>query len=245
MATMALLKCPSSRRTLAPDSAEIWANIAFLKERSDLLAEAEACYRHALLMLPDNQKILQNLGLLLLKMRRFGEAELLCRLAVELARAWSNLGVLLVGTKRETEAECCCRDTIAVDPTYAKAHFNMSYLLLRQGRMEEGWAMLEYRANSPTLAAYFNCPRWSGEALDGRSLVIVLEAGHGGLIHFCRYVPLLKSVCSTLICHPALKTLLAMLSGVDRLYALNEVIGAVAASLQRKSGNHMSGDYKY
>jgi hypothetical protein len=58
-------------------------------------------------------------------------------------------------------------------------------------------------------------------------------------------VPLLKSVCSTLICHPALKTLLAMLSGVDRLYALNEVIGAVAASLQRKSGNHMSGDYKY
>ena len=93
--------------------------------------------------------------------------------------------------------------------------------------------------------AYFNCLRWSGVALDGRSLVIVLEADHGGLIHFCRYVPLLKSVCSTLICHPALKTLLAMLSGVDCLYALNEVIGAVAASLQRKSGNHMSGDYKY
>lgn len=221
---MALLKCPSSRRTLASDSAEIWANIAFLKERSDLLAEAEACYRHAVLMLPDNQNILQNPGLLLWKMRRFGEAELLCRLAVELASAWSNLGVLFVGTKRETEVECCCRDAIAVDPTYAKAHFNMSYLLLRQGRMEEGWAMLEYRANSPTLAAYFNCPRWSGEALDGRSLVIVLEAGHGGLIHFCRYVPLLKSVCSTLICHPALKTLLAMLSGVDRIYALNEVI---------------------
>ena len=53
----------------------------------------------------------------------------------------------------------------------------------------------------------------------------VLEAGHGDLIHFCRYVPLLKSVCSTLhitlICHSALQTLLA---GVDRLYALNEVI---------------------
>ena len=132
--------------------------------------------------------------------------------------------MLFVGTKRETEVECCCRDAIAVDPTYAKAHFNMSYLLLRQGRMEDGWAMLEYRAQSPTLAAYFNCQRWSGEALDGRSLVIVLEAGHGGLIYFCRYVPLLKSVCSTLICHRALKTLLAMLSGVDRLYALNEVI---------------------
>jgi hypothetical protein len=41
-------------------------------------------------------------------------------------------------------------------------------------------------------------------------------------------VPLLKPVCSTLhitlICHPALKTLLATLAGVDRLYALNEVI---------------------
>ena len=114
---MALLKCPSSRRTLAPDSAEIWANITFLKQRSDLLAEAEACHRHALLMLPDNQKILQNLGFLLWKMRRFGEVELLCRLAVELASASSNLGVLFVGTKRETEAEYCCRNAIALTPS--------------------------------------------------------------------------------------------------------------------------------
>lgn len=226
--------CFIEARALAPDSAEIWANIAFLKERNGLLAEAEACYRHALLLLPDNQKILQNLGLLLLKMRRFGEAELLCRLAVELAgtgelaSAWSNLGVLFAVTRREAEAERCYRDAIAVDPGYSKAYFNLSYLLLRQGRMEEGWAMLEYRAQSPALAAYFNCPRWSGEALDGRSLVIVLEAGHGDLIHFCRYVPLLKSVSSTLhitlICHPALKTLLATLAGVDRLYALNDII---------------------
>ena len=54
MAIMAMPKYASSRRSLAPDSAEIWANIAFLKERSGLLAEAEACYRHALLRLPDN-----------------------------------------------------------------------------------------------------------------------------------------------------------------------------------------------
>ena len=66
--------------------------------------------------------------------------------------------MLFAGTKRETEAERCYLDAISVAPAYAKSHFNLSYLLLRQGRMEEGWAMLEYRAQSPTLAACFNCP---------------------------------------------------------------------------------------
>lgn len=226
--------CFIEARALAPDSAEIWANLAFLKEQKGLLPDAEEHYRQALLLSPDNQQILQNLGLLLLKMRRFDEAERLCRRAVELAgtaelaSAWSNLGVLLACTKRETEAERCYRDAIAVDAAYAKAHFNLSYLLLRQGRMEEGWSKLEYRAQSPTLAAYFNCPRWTGEALDGKALVIVLEAGHGDLIQFCRYVPLLAAACTglhiTLICHPALKTLLATLSGVDCLYAYDEAI---------------------
>ena len=226
--------CFVQARALAPDRAEIWANLAFLKECTGLLAEAETCYRKALLLLPDNQQIVQNLGLLLLKTRRFAEAERLCRLAVELAgegelaSALSNLGVLLACTKREAEAERCYREAIAVDAAYAKTRVNLSNLLLRQGRMDEGWAMLEYRTQSPVLAAYFNCPRWSGQALDGKSLVIALESGHGDLIQFCRYIPLLKSVCSTLhitlICHPALKTLLATLAGVDRLYALNEVI---------------------
>lgn len=228
--------CFEQARALAPDSAEIWANIAFLKELDGALLDAETCYRHALLLSPGNQQIVQNLGLLLLKMRRFDEAERLCRQAVELAgagelaSAWSNLGVLLACTKRETAAERCYRDAIAVDAGYAKAHFNLSYLLLRQGRMEEGWAKLEYRAQSPTVAAYFNCPRWSAQALAGKALVIVLEAGHGDLIQFCRYIPLLAAASTglhiTLICHPALKTLLATLSGVDCLYAFDEAIPA-------------------
>jgi Flp pilus assembly protein TadD len=121
--------CFIQARALAPDSAEIWANLAFLKEGAGLLAEAETCYRQALL---------------LLKARRFSEAERLCRLAVELAgtgepaSALSNLGVLLACTKREAEAERCYRDAVAVDATYAKAHFNLSYFFAAPGAYGRG-----------------------------------------------------------------------------------------------------------
>lgn len=222
--------CLARASELAPDSAEIWTNLALLKERAGQLAQAEACHRHALALLPGNQQILHNLGLLLFKARRFDEAETLCRLAVdeaadiERAGALSNLGVLLACTGREAQAEHCYRLAIKADAGDAKASFNLSYLLLRQGRMEEGWRMLEYRPQSPTLSAYFNCPRWQGEPLQGKQLVICLEAGHGDLIQFCRYVALLPGAVITLICHPALKSLMATLSGVAKLYAFDEQI---------------------
>ena len=88
------------------------------------------------------------------------------------------------------EAERCHRVALEIDPGHANAAFNLSYLLLRQGRFEEGWMRLDARDWYTALESRVECPRWRGEPLAGKSLLIGFEAGHGDMIQFCRYAQL-------------------------------------------------------
>jgi hypothetical protein len=131
--------------------------------------------------------------------------------------------------QREREAEHCYRTALAVDPSHAQTQFNLSYVLLRQGRMEEGWSRFEARdwPAYEVFAAHFACPRWRGESLRGKSICICFDAGFGDTIQFARYLAVLRArgaASVALICQPALKRLFASLAGLDRLFAFDEVV---------------------
>ncbi|AZP11301.1 tetratricopeptide repeat protein [Undibacterium parvum] len=218
---------------VAPEMPEALANLALLQEHAGQLEVAQTYYQQALALDPDSLQVQLNLGVLLTKRKRFGEAELVylqtLALAPESAAAWSNYGMLLACMQREREAEDCYRSALEIDENYAKAGFNLAYILLRQGRFEEGWQYLEARDSDQIYAHRFNFPRWQGQALSGKSVLIVFEAGHGDMIHFCRYAQILKSMgaCQIgLICHPALKRLFASLPGVDHLFDFNQELPA-------------------
>jgi Tfp pilus assembly protein PilF len=205
------------------------ANLGYVKEQQGALAEAEFHYRQAIALMPDHAQLYQNLGVLLLREKRFDDAEAAARAAVELApelpSAWSQLGVLLACTHREAEAEACYRHALALDPEHARARFNLSYLMLRQARFEEGWRMLDARWQFDRFPQSFACPFWEGEPLQGKSLVLGLEAGHGDMIHFCRYTAMLKergAARVAVVCHPGLQRLFATLPGIDQVYALGD-----------------------
>lgn len=207
------------------------ANLGYLKERQGALAEAEFHYRQAIALMPDHAQLYQNLGVLLLAEKRFADSESAMRTAVELApdspSAWSQLGVLLACTHREDEAERCYRRALLIDPDHARTRFNLSYLLLRQARFAEGWKMLDARWRFDHFQQPFDCPFWEGEPLHGKSLIIGLEAGHGDMIHFCRYTAMLKergAARIAVVCHPALQRLFSTLQGVDQVYALGEPV---------------------
>ena len=217
----------------APDFAEAHANLALLRERAGQTAEAEALYRRAIVLNPDHAQVHLNLGALLAGGKRFAEAEAAYRCALELdphyPGAWSNLGVLLACIKREREAEECYRQALVFEPDHANARFNLAYLLLRQGRYREGWSCLEARDWYGVLAARFPCPRWQGERVAGKALLIGIEAGHGDMIQFCRYAAMVKEQGAArvdLVCHPALKTLFETLAGVDDVISLADELPA-------------------
>lgn len=216
---------------IAPDFAESYANLGLMSERQGDVGFAEICYRRSIELNPTYSETHLNLGVLLAGEKRFDEAEAAYRRAIALRTdspvGWSNLGVLYACIQREVEAEQCYRTAMSLDDAYAMARFNLSYLLLRQGRFEEGWFCLEARNWYAAPAAHLACPRWQGESLAGRSILIGYEAGLGDMIQFCRYADVLKAqgaASITIVCHPPLQALLATLEGIDAVIHFDEHI---------------------
>lgn len=205
-----------------PGLAEAHLNIGWMRQRQHQDAEAEAAYRRACEIDSLCVQAYLNLGELLLAQKRFAEAEQCHRHAWAIdphsPSALSALGKLLACTYREKEAEACYRAALSLDPSYRKASFNLAYLLLRQGRLQEGWARLEARESCVRATAMLPFPRWQGEPLHGRSILIAAEAGYGDMIQFCRYAEALKKRGAGkvgVLCHAPLRALLAGLNGVD------------------------------
>jgi tetratricopeptide (TPR) repeat protein len=135
-----------------------------------------------------------------------------------------SLANLLSLRHRHREAEAAFRELVRRHPDHAEARFRLGGLLLTMGRYEEGWALYEARYDPTRKGAPdpidFGCPQWLGEPLEGRTLLVWYEQGHGDEIQFCRYVPMLKAMGAakvTVVCKPALQPLLATLEGIDRL----------------------------
>jgi len=213
----------------APALAEARANLGLTLEKMARWPEAEDSYRQALALAPWNIQIHLNFGTFLAGRQRYAEAEALYRQALDLdptvPALWSNLGIALAYAKREAEAEQCYRVAMELDPDYAKAPFNLAYLLLRQGRYAEGWGYLERRDWYAGLAALLPFPRWQGEDLTGKSLLIGCEAGHGDMIQFCRYAAQVKAAGAArvaILCHPGLTRLFASLPGADEIIGLDQ-----------------------
>jgi Tfp pilus assembly protein PilF len=213
---------------LAPHLVAAHINLGLLLA-PEAVREAEHHYRTALALDPGEYQGHLHLGVLLAAQKRFLEAEHAYRHALAIdpdaPAAWSNLGVLLACLQRDAEAEQCYRTAMALAPGYRNAPFNLAYLLLRQGRFDEGWRAFEARNWYAHLAAHFDLPRWHGEPLHGKRLVIGFEGGHGDMIQFCRYAGVAKALGAasvTIICHPGLKTLFTRLAGVDTVFGFDE-----------------------
>ena len=200
------------------------ANLGYLQDRRGAWAQAEASFKTAIAMAPELCGVRINLGALLLQQKRLIESESVFAAALALepdsAALWSNLGSLYIAMQREEDAETCLQKAIQLDPQGQKATFNLAYLRLRHGRFREGWHLFESRDWYTTMARHFSFPRWQGESLQGRTLMLSFEAGHGDVIQFCRYATLLKARGAArldLVCHPALVRLMRSLPALDNV----------------------------
>jgi len=107
------------------------------------------------------------------------------------AVAWNNLGTAELAFGRLDRAERAFAAAIALRPDFAEPHFNRATPLFLAGRSEEAWAEYEWRARidrfeRPPSAV----PRWTGDPLRGRTLLIHDEQGIGDALQFIRYLPL-------------------------------------------------------
>jgi hypothetical protein len=122
-------------------------------------------------------------------------------------------------------AEESLRKAIALSPDFADAHMNLGLVLLILGRYAEAWPEYEWRTRRAGYKDYanfdFGMPRWKGEPLTGKAILVHGEQGLGDTIQCARFLaPLAKEASAVdVFCHPPLVDLMQRMRGVRRAYA--------------------------
>ena len=214
------------RRGLAIDPAHTAAcnNMGIALRGLRRTAEAMDCNRRAVALDPHFAAGHTSLGLALQERGRLEEAARAHARAVAIDPAFAgghaNHGNARLNQNRVDEAVSGFRRAIAIDPAGPDAHRNLGMALLVAGRFDEGWREYEWRLrckDAPTHAAMPK-PRWNGEPLNGRRILLHGEQGLGDALQFCRYVPLVAARGGRVILGlPApLERVMAGLPGVER-----------------------------
>ncbi len=231
------------------------------------LPESEASFRRILELDANHLGAFGQLASVLKAQMRYDEAMAVIGEALEKKPDFTD-ALLLLGTlyyeKGDIEtAVTLFRRSVALEPQWPQAHFNLSQCLLLQGIFPEGWREYEWRDRTSALMAQvrdFAAPRWSGEPLCGKTLLLFSEQGLGDTLQYARYIPLLMSAGATVIleCQPQLVRLMAHMTKADRvivrgetlppcdfqtsLMRLPHVMGTNLATIPPSPGFHSTGD---
>lgn len=203
-------------------SLSVLGNTLILARRA---AEAIPVYRHAIRLSPDEALLHNQLGLAFFDTGRFEEAEQsflhALRLDPRLVSAHNNLGSLCKAMGRTKEAFACFEIALALDPESVKTKWNRALTMLSAGDFERGWQEYEWRWQRPeTPPRQYSQPRWNGELLKGRRILLYAEQGLGDTIQFIRYASLLKAQGATVLfeCPMPLAKVLRSVPGIDEFF---------------------------
>ncbi len=225
------IQCFQRALQLRPDHADIHYNLAMLLEKAGQLDAAAAGFQHAMRLRPDNVDALSNLGAIYEKQDQLDAAAECFRRALALrpdsVEAQCNLGVVFERQGRFAEAVDSFRRSLALDPKFVDAHFNLAVMLLMARQFDEGWREYEWRCQREgTREEPLAQPRWAGESLAGKTILLRCEQGLGDTLQFVRYAPQVKQLGGMVIveCAAALSRLVATCQGVDQVVVRGQTL---------------------
>ncbi|EJN08759.1 TPR repeat-containing protein [Bradyrhizobium sp. YR681] len=213
------------RRALScrPEFPETCNNLGNLLRELGRPEEAEGYCREALRLRPDYPTAHNNLGNALKEHGAYEAAEFHYREALRLkpdyAEVYNNLGSLFGDFAALDKAEDCYRRAIALRSGYSEALANLGMTLLGAGKFEEGWQVYDAHRKIERRDDLTG-PQWTGDDIEGRTLLIYAEQGFGDMLQFSRFVPLAAGRGRIVFEVPRpLHGLLAQMPGVDQIVA--------------------------
>lgn len=107
------------------------------------------------------------------------------------AAAFNNYGNVMRELGYPERAIPFIQHAITLEPTNTVSKFNLAVCYLLMGNYKDGWPAYETRWDYEHLAGTepkFKQPRWRGEDLKGKTILVVGEQGHGDNIQFSRFI---------------------------------------------------------
>lgn len=152
------------------------------------------CFARSLDCKPDFHPGYINLSGIMEQQERYEDATTWAKRAVQVAGksslAYYNLGNSLREQGLLEEAIRAYETSLKHDPAYARASWNLGICHLHLGNYAQGWQGYELRgAVGEVDFDDYPQPRWQGESLTGKTILIHGEQGLGDEIVFCSCVP--------------------------------------------------------
>ena len=202
---------------LNPGYADAWQNLGLAHEHQNELPRAIACHQKVTALRPEQSK----------SHRLLGSAQL-------------DYGLL-------PAARHCFDRAIELAPDDPEAIWQRFFLRALVGEFPDAWADYECRFQLPgrtTPDPGFKVPRWQGEVLPEKTLLLHAEQGYGDTIQMIRYTPrAAKRAGRILLWVPkSLATLLSKMNGVDEVVTSKPLTGTFHAHLPLMSLPGVFGD---
>ena len=109
----------------------------------------------------------------------------------ESAAAFNNYGNVQREMGHPARAIPFLQHSLVLEPNNVTAQFNLAVSYLLMGNYTQGWPAYESRWNYEHLAGTepkYQQPRWRGEDLKDKTILVVGEQGHGDCIQFVRFL---------------------------------------------------------
>ena len=175
---------------LKPDYAEAWQNIGLAYEHLNNLPKAIAAHQKVVALIPENARAHRLLGM-----------------------AQLDYGLLPAANK-------CFNHALRLDPEDPENRWQRFFIRALVGDFPSAWIDYECRFDLPgrtTPDHGFEQPRWQGDSLPNKTLLLHAEQGYGDTLQIIRYAPLIaERVGKILLWVPApLAGLMESIKGVD------------------------------
>jgi tetratricopeptide (TPR) repeat protein len=214
------------RRSLTyAEDPETYNNMALAYASIESYGKSVECLEKALSIKPNQYLFVNNLALQYKQLGAYKLSELCFKRALDIESApmvWCNLGGLYIDMKNTDKAFDCYKKAIEIEPELAAPHVFISYIYGFCQDWEKAFTEYEWRFDHFDQLKYYKKvydveKRWTGQNLDGKTVILYGEQGWGDQIQYVRYAEKVKDLGANVVvhCSKPLKTLFDVIPFVD------------------------------
>jgi len=182
-----------------PKNANAWCYMGIALHDQRRYHEAVAAYEKAISLQPNFPIAWNNMGNSLRYDLRPEDAERAFQKAIvqdpTYVNAYKNRGTFHAWSGDLELALQSYTKAMRLSPDEPETHRNIGVISLLKGDFENGWNEYRWRWRCPEAAKYaYTQPKWNGENLSGKTILLYAEQGLGDTLHFIRFVRVLHDM---------------------------------------------------